>query len=283
MLEKRGLKISDKQKAELYLSNISYYRLRAYTYPFQDNLNPDHTFKANITFEQILDSYVFDRELRLIVFDAIERIEVALRTQIIYHFALKYGSHWHEESTLYSDTELLRKDINTLNKELQRSSETFIRHYYSKYTSPLNPPAWMSLEVTSLGLLSKFYENLKMSDEKKQVAKHFGLLHPYILESWMHSFAHVRNICAHHGRLWNRSLSQTPKLPRQTAASFLSNRNINIYKIYPVLSCMEYILNIISPQHRFAGRIKELLNRHPLFKPHYLGFPKDWEKEPLWK
>ncbi len=92
--ESRGLIITDKSTAVRHLSDISFYRFRAYTYSFQNNNLPSQPFARNITFEQILRNYVFDRELRLLVFDAIERIEVALRTQIIYQYSMTYGSHW---------------------------------------------------------------------------------------------------------------------------------------------------------------------------------------------
>jgi abortive infection bacteriophage resistance protein len=94
-LKKRGLLFNDEAKAAHYLSNISYYRLRAYTYPFQDNKDGNHPFVTKVSFEEIIDLYVFDRQLRLLIFDGIEKIEIALRTQIIYNFSLAHGSFWH--------------------------------------------------------------------------------------------------------------------------------------------------------------------------------------------
>ncbi len=283
LLQSRGLIINDFNQATHYLSNISYYRFRAYTYPFQDNLNPNHPFNAGVSFERILDLYVFDRELRLLVLDAIERIEIALRTQIIYHYALNYGSHWYESSNLYNNTPLFHNDLNKLKKELNRSTEVFIKHYYQKYTNPLHPPAWMALGVTSLGLLSKLYENLKMSPEKKAVAQHFGLTHPYIVESWMHAFSAIRNICAHHGRLWNRQLPTSPKIPKLTLYPWLQNKSVATHKIYIPLSGMLYILNIISPGHEWKQRLKQLFLRYPTISALEMGFPANWEKEPLWQ
>lgn len=87
-LKSRGLAIPDEAKAEFCLANISYYRLRAYTYPFQDNANPDHPFTTSISFAQIIDLYIFDRQFRLLVLDAIEKIEISMRTQVIYHWAM---------------------------------------------------------------------------------------------------------------------------------------------------------------------------------------------------
>ena len=91
-LKNRGLVFLNEAKAANYLSNISYYRLRAYTYPFQDNHSPDHPFVQKLNFEDIIQLYVFDRRLRLLIFNTIEKIEIALRTQIVYHYSLEYGA-----------------------------------------------------------------------------------------------------------------------------------------------------------------------------------------------
>src|SRR5690606_11449844 len=102
-LKQRGLQIKDDALASRYLSNISYYRLRAYTYPYQDNNDPTHPFLGQVSFEDIMELYTFDRKLRLLIFDAVEKIEVALRTQIIHQWSLQYGSHWHLDQSLYKD------------------------------------------------------------------------------------------------------------------------------------------------------------------------------------
>lgn len=283
LLQKRGLKINDPERAKHYLSNISFYRLRAYTYPYQDNTNPDHPFNTEISFEEIIELYVFDRHLRLLVFDGMEKIEIALRTKIIYEFAQIYGSHWHDRNELYTNQYRFNKDISKLYDEVDRSSETFIKHYKEKYTSPDYPPAWMSLEVASMGLLSKLFENLKKSTTKKKVVAEFGLKNHLILESWMHAFAHLRNVCAHHGRLWNRRFITLPKLPDDTLYPFLQNKNIYRNKLYALLSCMLYILQIISPGHQLTEKLKELFQGCSQADLHEMGFPAGWENEPLWK
>ena len=283
LLKQRGLEFKDEIKAEHYLSNISYYRLRAYTYPFQDNNDPNHPFINPVSFEQIIELYVFDRRLRLLVFDGLEKIEVALRTKIIYSYALAYGSHWHENGGLYKNQYRFIRDINKLYEEIDRSNETFVKHYKSKYTQPPNPTAWMSLEVASMGLLSKLFENLKTSSEKKIVAKEFGLAHPHVLESWMHAFAQLRNICAHHGRLWNRRLTTTPQLPNNPLFQFLKNPALYPNKIYAILSCMTNILHTISPENTFNQRLKELMSSCSLIDEKEMGFINNWEKEPLWQ
>jgi abortive infection bacteriophage resistance protein len=234
-LKKRGLIFYNETKAAHYLSNISYYRLRAYTYPFQDNTDPDHPFVKVVSFEEIIDLYVFDRKLRLLIFNAIEKIEVAFRTKIVYEFSMVHGSHWYEDSNMYRDTFHFNKNINTVYEEIERSTETFIQHYKDTYSSPLNPPAWMNLEVVSMGLLSKLFANLKKGPEKKKVSREFGIAQPEILESWMHALANLRNTCAHHSRVWNRRFSICPQMPYNTLHTFLNNRNIYPNKLYAQL------------------------------------------------
>ncbi len=194
-LQARGLDIADKDKAAHYLSNISYYRLRAYTYPFQDNEAENHPFKKKISFEEIIHLYVFDRQLRLLIFNAIEKIEVSFRTQIIYQYALVHGSHWHLKPELYNNAVYFAEQIASLEKEIERSNETFIKHYKNKYTKPTSPPSWMSLEVSSMGLLSKLFKNLKKDATKNTVAAYYGLKDVDVLCNWMFCFSILRNIC----------------------------------------------------------------------------------------
>jgi abortive infection bacteriophage resistance protein len=282
LLETRGLIISDKSKVENYLSHISYYRLRAYTYPYQNNRDPQHPFKANTTFEKILDDYVFDRKLRFIIFDAIEKIEIALRTQLIYQYSLSKGGHWYEDVALFRRSEFHKRDMEQLDKEISRSQEHFIKHYRQKYTTPQRPPAWMTMEVLSFGTLSKIFENLQRSPEKKKIATHFGL-DILVFESWLHHISVVRNICAHHARLWNRDMPSVPALPNRPKNAWLSQHDtLRTNKVYTTLCCLRYLLNVISPNNNFKIKIEELLSLYPDINLQAMDFQKNWEKEYLW-
>ena len=282
-LKARGLAIGDEAFAIHCLSNISYYRLRAYTYPFQDNTQPNHPFIVPVTFEQIIELYVFDRKLRSMVFDAMEKIEIAMRTQIIHQFAIPYGSHWQLNKTLFRDVNRFNSQIQSLQTEISRSNETFIEHYKKTYTEPVDPPSWMSLEVSSFGLLSQMFWNLKKSPEKISVAKHFGLNNIDLLENWMLCFSHIRNTCAHHGRLWNRRLTAHITLPKNPSNPFIQNRNIWPYKPYAALCCMQYILQSISPDTSFKDGLKALMKSCPLKQEKEMGFSEDWRSDTFWK
>jgi abortive infection bacteriophage resistance protein len=226
--------------------------------------------------------YVFDRQLRLLIFNAVEKIEIALRTQIIYHYALAHGSHWHLNPSLYNNSVFFAEQIASLQREIDRSNETFIKHYRETYTIPKEPPCWMSLEVSSMGLLSKIFANLKDDKCKDEITRHFGLKDVNILENWMRCFCLLRNICAHHGRVWNRRMTKIT-LPRKPLYQYIVDKNILPYKVYAYLVSIQYILNIISPGHDFKTRLLELMERCPLLQDKEMGFPKNWQEENLWK
>lgn len=218
----------------------------------------------------------------MLIFDAIERIEVALRTQIIHQYAIVHGSHWQLDSNLFVNLDRYNVHKESLNKEIKRSQEVFIKHYYAKYHYPEEPACWMSLEITSLGLLSKLFQNLKKSKEKIAVTSHFGLNDFKILENWMLCFSILRNTCAHHGRIWNRRLNKI-KLPKNPKYHFLENNNIYTNKIYATLSCMTYIIRVINPESQFKNRLITLIDSCPLAQTKEMGFPENWVKEDLWK
>ena len=300
-LKRRGLIIDDENLAGDYLSNISYYRLRAYTFPFQDNEDPeeDHKFlRSDIHFKDIVDLYCFDRRLRSLVFNAIEKIEVALRTRIVHVYCESTGdSHWYENESLFKDTyywdangekefyyDKLSSDIQ---HEVERSNEDFIGHYKTKYSEPENPPAWMTLEVVSFGTLSRLYELLKKNDEKKAIAKSLGLNKIDVLENWMHALSNLRNCCAHHGRIWNRRFVVSILLPTNADHLFLDRdtmSRVKRNKLFPYLCCIKYILDIISPNNAFHQNLKNLIDDGGrLLSLKDMGFPDNWNYLGVWR
>ncbi len=162
LLKKRGMLIHDYDRAVHYLKHISYYRLRAYWLPFEIKCDvPDgHAFKAGTSFEDVVSLYVFDRELRLLIMDAVERIEVSIRASWAYYLATTYGAHGYLNRNLYAESTHYDKAYPLLINEIKRSKDTFIKHYKNKYGDPKEPPIWMTAEVISFGQLSKWIANL---------------------------------------------------------------------------------------------------------------------------
>lgn len=183
-LKQRGLVVDDESEATAYLFNISYYQLRAYTYPFQENdEDSDHNFtRKDIHFKDIIDLYCFDRRLRSFIFNAIEKIEVAVRTKIVQIYAESTNnSHWYDDASLYRfDYDDLMEHIDA---DINRSNEDFIKHYNSKYNNPPMPPSWMALEVVSFATLSRLFQFLKLDSRKEYITEQFGLKKVAILEN----------------------------------------------------------------------------------------------------
>jgi abortive infection bacteriophage resistance protein len=284
-LKVRGLIISDENLAEHYLSNISYYRLAGYWWPMQsDKVN--HTFKPKSQFEDVIALYNFDRELRLLFFDVIERIEIGLRTKMIYHLSHEIDPWWFQKSEIFINSRELIKTLATLEEELERSKDIFIKDHLKRYKTDYRfPPAWKTLEITSFGGLSKLYGNLKPTVKSKDtIAAEFKTVNHTYLPSWLQSIAQIRNICAHHGRLWNKNLPGRPHLLSKPPAPWLENvpPASEHHMLYIHACCMKYLLDVVSPGHHYKEKLLSLLEKYPNVDIKALGFNVHWSKEPLW-
>lgn len=297
LLKNRGLVFEDEPKALKYLQEISYYRLSAYFLPYQ---TAKDNFEANITFEQIIKTYSFDRELRLLVFDCIERIEVAIRTQFIYQMSLHYNdSHWQDNQNHFI-TPYYNKIGNLINPfadfqaiiskaKTARTPETFIRHYINNYNKPVNPPSWMCFELLTIGELSHIYRGLKNNSDKKRIADFFDV-HPTVFTSWLHTITYVRNICAHHSRLWNRDLAIEPEKLLKAKGNWIGKPFENNKRVFYFLCILRYMLLRANPDNHMKQKVENLFVKYPTVPIKYLGIPSDgngnlfdWQNEPLWK
>ncbi len=287
-LESKGMLFDDRKEALKFLYNVSYYRLRAYIYPFQDNTEEgEHIFlREDIRFDDIKALYTFDRDLRSLVFNSIACIEVSVRTRMtqIYSESTSKG-HWFLDKDMYRcDYDML---IGNIADDVKRSNEDFIKHYNCKYGKPELPPSWMSLEVVSFGTLSRLYQALKKDDNKRQLAQSYGIVDVDIFENWLHAISNLRNCCAHHGRIWNRRFMVNVMLPYNTYRPFMSRDSLNTIrrnKLFPLLSGIKYLLDGIDASNNFHDALVRLLDKKPrLLSLPDMGFPNDWEKMPVWR
>lgn len=284
LLESRGLFIPDKSAAYKLLSTVSYYRFRGYTYPYQDNSGNDHPFHPNTSIEWIEYVYEFDRKLRLLVIDSLERIEIAFKTQLNLHLSLQYGPWWFTEESCFRNTHNHQADLEELHHQIERSSDKFIRHHRMKYGDSKLPPSWKTFEVASFGLTSKFFKNIHSTlQPKKDICHYFGLHSGgfRILESWLQHFSVIRNICAHHGRLWDRIVVQEPsyaaELEKPWISSFPDSR-----KRYAKLSLLVWLSRRITGTDSYKRKVIELLDTYDKISLVRMGFPTKWRNSPLW-
>jgi abortive infection bacteriophage resistance protein len=279
LIKRRGLIIPYEEKALRYLSTISYYRLSAYMIPFQFD-KEKHLFKEGTTFEEILRIYIFDRKLRLLLFDAIERIEIAVRTQIIYELSHKYDSFWVWNKDLFKDRKKHNSFCLSQKNEIKRSDQPFINHYYQKYDEE-NLPAWMALELVSIGQLSSLFSIINDNQIRKKISIFFGLQEK-VFSSWLHTITTVRNICAHHSRLWNREFGVKPIKPKSHIKNWLTIDADN-NRVFYIISILIYFMNIINPNSSFKARLKVLLKENSQIDLAAMGFPKNWNEDSLYK
>ncbi len=284
-LKDRGMQISNVSLAKKYLSHISYYRLVGYWYPMYAD-KESHRFKPNSRFEDAVALYNFDHDLRMLLFDVIEKIEISLRTKLIYHLSREHGSRWFENHNLFINTKQLVSTLYKIHEELERSKDIFIKEHKKKYKDDGRfPPAWKTLEMTTLGSLSKLYGNLKNNIKSKDIiAQDYGAVNHTYLPSWLQSIAQIRNLCAHHSRLWNKNLPGTVKLLSKPPNDWISDvpKQHEFQKLYVHLCLMKYLLNEIQPNNTFTQRLINLLKAYPSVDPFALGLKDNWDKEPLW-
>ncbi|MFM6994549.1 MAG: Abi family protein [Sediminibacterium sp.] len=293
LLQSRGLQIKNIESAKNKLKNISYYRLKGYWWDMQSD-SVKHLFLPNSRFKKVIDRYEFDRNLRILLFDAIECIEIALRTKMIYFLSVKYGSKWYLNQELFEGTKLPsnakitihKNTILELEKDFERSQEIFIKDHRKRYPNQ-KPEAWKILEVATLGTLSKIYKNLNHQlPEKSIIAKEMGLNLHSELSSWLECHTYCRNIIAHHSRLWNRNLVKQPILklnnPQSNWIIGSLSQNSEI-KSFGAICSMMYLCNHIKPGHGIDKKIKILLHQNQTTQLSKIGFELDWEKHPIWR
>ena len=279
-LKNRGLIVSDEPKALHLLENISYFRLSGYWYPLLSD-KKSHSFKPNASFETAFQLYCFDRELRLLIISELEKIEISIRAKMTHVLSDAYGCFWFQNIDLFKDANKYQKTLSKIHEEHQRSDEDFIKAFKNNYSDQFSP-AWMALEITSFGSLSKLYSNLSTPLQKRSIAKFYGLADS-VFEKWIHSIVYLRNICAHHTRLWNRNMSIQPQIPRSPSKTWINNANVRTNRTYFMLCMIRYLLQTVNPNSSFNNRLKALLKKYPNVDVRAMDFPVEWDKEPLWQ
>ncbi|GAB6119989.1 Abi family protein [Dysgonomonas termitidis] len=283
LLRTRGLTINDEPKARNYLTNIGYFRLSAYFYPLLQLPKTAHNYKTGSTFEQVLNLYRFDRKLRLLVFNEIEKIEVAVRS-IMVNTACRHfnDTFWITQNRYFYNQNYFNSSIAEIDSELLKSKEDFIEHFKNTY-SDVYPPAWMLAEILPLGNICRIYKNLNDAGLKKKIARQFGM-QPQAFESWIMTIGGLRNMCCHHSRLWNRVLPLRTSLPQNTQFLWLNNPStVDVQRVYFRLCMIRYLLFSVSPHNTFREKLVDLLSKYPGVDINAMGFTAGWQQEPLWR
>lgn len=311
-LETRGMHVDDRILAADYLHRIGYYRLSGYWFAFRqrsgevivldeagkrprrlkvETLALD-TFKFGTTFQHAIDLYIFDKRLRMLAMDVLERLEIAIRVDISHTlgrldaFAYLKPELFHESfsAALDSHTGLSRQHawLGRHAQLINRSREEFVRHNKVKYGVPL--AIWIACETWDFGTLSTLYGGMRES-EQDEISHRYGIANGRIFATWLRSLNYLRNVCAHHCRLWNRNIVDQPRLPTVEELPWLApfSANAPMRSRCFLLFCMcRQLLDCVCPHSSWSTRLRDHLLAFPDLAPLGLGLdnmgvPPDWQ------
>ncbi|MBY0543939.1 MAG: Abi family protein [Gammaproteobacteria bacterium] len=286
LLQRRGPIINNPEQAAFYLSTISYYRLSAYFKPFEQNKD-SHLFSGRTTFQDIVNLYQFERALRLKVMDAIERIEVVLRAGLAQELSVRHGAWWYLDNSLFksewqkplpnkkpSPQSIFESELQLL---IKQKKEEFIKHYYQKYHSPPYPPSWMILECLSFDQCINLFRYLLNSTDKSAISKLF-CLDPIILDSAFDCIRLVRNICAHHAKLWDRCYTYVPKKMRELQQAECPRGSTK-----EQLALLDLMLKPLPEQNNWQQELYQLFEKYSAVPFQHMGFQVDWQNDKFWQ
>jgi abortive infection bacteriophage resistance protein len=193
-LKGQGLVVDDDATALKYIGYIGHSRLKSYWYQLQDGAK---NFYPNTTFEQVRQRYECDREIRAMIMESVERLEVAVRTVICNLLSLKHTPHWYLKTEIFAPKKRsgIGQMLSKIENEVERaSSHVYIKAYYSSYDDPYLPPSWAMSECVTLGTWSKIFAMLRDPADRKSVSSRFGITQVEVFESWLHTLTVLRNM-----------------------------------------------------------------------------------------
>ena len=266
ILENRGMIFENKVKAEYVLSQINYYRLSGYWYPFRVidlDMSRGDNFMNKTRFEDVLNIYLFDKQLRLLCLQALESIEMSVRTSIA-HTLGRISPIAHLNKDNFDQRFIESKNgqwgydkwLSKYHEQINRAKKSpFIEHHHDNYQ---HLPIWVGIEVLDFGSISVLYTGLK-GKQQQQISKLYGVSNAKVFASWLRSLNYVRNICAHHGRLWNVNIDVIAQLDKNIP----SFQKLDNKRIYFYLTMMCDLLKTITPSSNWEEELNKLLRQFP--------------------
>lgn len=290
LMKERGL-IADRESLIRHLREVGYYRLSGYWYIFKrcnaaEAEDPsDERFIEGTAFEEIWSLYTFDRQLRLVTLDAIERVEVYFRTQLAYELAKETGAFGYldKKSLPRLDKNGYDNFMNHCRNEYERSREPFVLHFKRKYGDTEGmPPYWIMVNIMDFGTMLRLYRGAP-ARVRNGIANRIGVS-VQVLESWLVALNTTRNICAHHGRLWNRGIGTRPIIPTvKKYPEWHQPFEVRADKTCGILTILSFLLERVAPDTSWRTKLFALLDTGSADELDRMGFTEGWKESPLWK
>ena len=265
--------IPDREHATHYLRHIGYHRLSNYWQSFQvqSTRSGGYVFQEGVAFGDIIAYYTFDGYLRSTLTEALGQIEVSARALWASRLAGRGGERAHMNPNLFTGQEY-RKNLPELEQGYQRVAERGSPDWK-------DATIWEVTEAMSFGQLSKWYGTISDRQTRRAIAKYYDI-NPRILLSILRNLAHLRNICAHHGRLWNRSLRTGLVIPNALAAYCNPEANDGLYNRLVITA---YLMDIIEKWGFWKSELVDLMESYPTIAKDRMGFPDNWGAMDFWR
>jgi len=287
LLLSRGLE-ADRTELINVLEQINYYRLSTYLYTYRDGTD---LYLPGTSLKQILRLYEFDHELRMLLLDVIEGIEILVRSRLAYFFALKHGPFaWKNPSLFpgfnpeYNDFERWQDKLaeQTRRSREQKTNEDTVVHFFKKYGDQHDClPVWILVEIMDFGATLSFYRGVE-PDIRKNVALSIGQPEEVVL-SWLLSLNTVRNRCAHHARLWNWKLGISVKLPNKSKYKEWNIPGFSNRELSTILYIGAWISKKLVSKSHWIDKAKNFLRTYQDVPLEKIGLPGNWEQHQIWR
>ncbi|PIB89965.1 Abi family protein [Caulobacter sp. FWC2] len=265
-LRARGLVVPRPNVAARKIERVGYERLRIYFIARRQTHLPGKPFRAGTTYNQILNLYDCDRRLRAICFDACGDFELAFRNSMSEALTRAHGSHPHKAESAFKDGASRRVALEQLSTLYAKSRDARAHNYMAKYSDPVLPPFWTMKEFLTFGAAVRFYALLS-NPIKAAVADDFGMPTHEVLTNWLECLVDLRNVCAHHDRLFNRIFQKQPsRLRRQN----LPTAPVN--KLKARLECLDHLLTSRGLTGGRVAAAQALLARYPDVQAAEVGY-----------
>lgn len=265
-LQSRGLLVPRPTIAARKIEEVGYERLRIYFLSRRDHTLANRPFRAGTTYKDILRLYECDAKIRDVCFTGVGRFELVLRNRMSEVLSAQFGSHPYFEITAFENSETHNAALHKLIQTFNQSRDERKKHYQKTYTEPPLPPIWVMKEFLTFGTSARLYRALS-SNVRGRIANAFGVSSLPVFDSWVAAFVDLRNICAHHDRLFNRRFQKQLQRYRQAAVP-----TGDPAKLKAMLECLDLVLSRAGATDGLVNRVQKILDRYPEVSNAEAGF-----------
>ena len=281
------MEVLDETEAVKQLEHLEFFKFKTYCIPLKTYFNEDQVriSRDRLHFSDVIELYNFDRKLRFLVLDALEKIELSLKSSAVRHLAITYGPVGYVDGIPNKSEELHKNFLNQLTLGIQRRithGDGIFREFSEKYPDSVYPPLWRSVEVMTFGTLTRWLDDLSKRSDRQAIATCYRL-HQEVFFSILKNLVVLRNLCAHHEPIWNYVFVKPYKIPKKPELLSSSVNPSNRRFLYNTLVVLCYLYQIISPISNWKEKLIAILDEQSVIDIAVMGFPENWKKRPLWE